>query len=159
MGRGRERGAAEERRVSVTRRSRLEEEAAFFRLSSCGHRYRRAPAGASPLWHGSCSLALLHLGIFTAACGRAGTIIHVSLSIRRATSEKSDVPEREMTRENKLVACFGAGRFTVPRTREQPRGAKKMRRRRRLGEVGATEEDGGGERGGSQVNKKYFWNS
>ena len=25
----------------------------------------------------------------------AGTIIHVSLSIRRATSEKSDVPERE----------------------------------------------------------------
>ena len=55
--------------MSVTRRSRLEEEAAFFRLSSCGHRYRRAPAGASPLWHGSCSLALLHLGIFTAACG------------------------------------------------------------------------------------------
>ena len=34
--------------MSVTRRSRLEEEAAFFRLSSCGHRYRRAPAGASP---------------------------------------------------------------------------------------------------------------
>ena len=56
---------------------------------------------------------------------RAGTIIHVSLSIRRATSEKSDVPEREMRRENKLVACFGAGRFTVPRTREQATRRKK----------------------------------
>ena len=64
---------------------------------------------------------------------RAGTIIHVSLSIRRATSEKSDVPEREIRRENQLVACFGAGRFTVPRTRERA-----TRRKKRCGERGGS---------------------